>query len=560
LSGAHSPLTLSRRIGPGEVLARGSLGAYRALAFTDGEKHLVRTDLLGGDGWAGPTAARTPLRCFVHLTDLQLADVQSPARFEFFNREFADPRFVGLVPVQRPQEALTPHAVDAMVRAVNAVQVAPVTGAQLELVVTTGDSIDNAQWNELVAVLDLLEGGRVRLDSGANRYEGVQATDWPDDIFWRPDGGPDPPDVFRSAFGFPEYPGLLDAAISAFQAGGLRLPWLACYGNHEALIQGVGVITPGIAAALVGGSKPSRIKDGVSADDALEIFTSTVDAFMSGEPLPVSADPDRRALTRQQFVDAHFRAGARPLGHGFTETNRRHGTAYYVHDVGSMRFITLDTACTAGGAGGSIDEEQVTWLTQQLVDVHSAYRAADGSTLRTSNPDRLVILLSHHGPDTLTNTRGAQPGPNGTRIVGAADLLALLHRFPNVVLWINGHTHTNSVTPRPDRSDPQRGFWEVTTCAVVDWPCQARVVELVDEGDGSLSIICTMIDHEGPTMESGTWPAGGWSGVQLAGLHRELAANVPWAGLDSHLAGTPADRNVVLRLRAPFSFDRSHPD
>ncbi len=45
-----------------------------------------------------------------------------PARFEFLNRYFADPRYAGLVPVQRPQEALTPHAVDATLRTVNALR------------------------------------------------------------------------------------------------------------------------------------------------------------------------------------------------------------------------------------------------------------------------------------------------------------------------------------------------------------------------------------------------------------------------------------------------------
>ena len=31
-----------------------------------------------------------PLLCLIHVTDLQLADVQSPTRFEFLNRYFAD--------------------------------------------------------------------------------------------------------------------------------------------------------------------------------------------------------------------------------------------------------------------------------------------------------------------------------------------------------------------------------------------------------------------------------------------------------------------------------------
>lgn len=543
MSGAPTGLTTARRIGPGRGLSRGTTGAYRALSPADGEPHVVRPELL--DVPAG--GARVPLLCFAHLTDLQLADVQSPTRFEFFNREFADPRFAELIPVQRPQEALTAHAVDAMVRTVNGVRAGPAAGGPAELVVTTGDSVDNAQWNELRAVLDLFEGGMVRLDSGARGYEGVQSPSWPDDIFWRPDGGAD---VFRTWFGFPEHPRLLDAAIAAFRAGGLDAPWLACHGNHEALVQGLGRITPEIADAVVGGVKPTRLRDDVSRDDALELFTAAVHVFLSGAPLPVSADPSRRALSRRSFVEAHFRDGGRPHGHGFTESNRLRGTAHYVHDVGPVRFVALDTACPDGGSGGAVDEDQARWLDAALTEVHSSYRAVDGSTVRTSNDDRLVVILSHHGLGEMTNRR--ERATDGLRATPADEVRATLHRFPNVVLWVNGHTHTNGVQARRDPDDPSRGFWEVTTCSLVDWPCQARLIELVDDGDGTMSVVCTMLDHDGIVAEAGVRAVGGWSGPLLAGLHRELAANVPFAGPESPLAGAPADRNVVLRMRAPF--------
>jgi hypothetical protein len=39
-------------------------------------------------------------------------------------------------------------------------------------------------------------------------------------------------------------------------------------------------------------------------------------------------------------------------------------------------------------------------------------------------------------------------------------------------------------------------------------------------------------------------------------LHREIAANVPWAGAGGPLEGTPTDRNVVLPLTAPFPLHR----
>ena len=186
-----------------------------------------------------------PLLCLVHITDLQLADVQSPTRFEFLNAHFADRRYAGLIPVQRPQEALTVHAVDATIRTLGAVH-GPATGLPMQLAVTTGDAIDNAQWNELQVFLALFDGGLVSPDSGGPDYEGVQAQDWPGDIFWRPDGpGAGGPDFFRREFGFPHHPGLLQRALREFSATGLSIPWLSCFGNHEALNQGVGTQTPG---------------------------------------------------------------------------------------------------------------------------------------------------------------------------------------------------------------------------------------------------------------------------------------------------------------------------
>ena len=115
-----------------------------------------------------------------------------------------------------------------------------------------------------------------------------------------------------------------------------------------------------------------------------------------------------------------------------------------------------------------------------------------------------------------------------------------------------GSTVPYYVTVRPRRhpAGPARGFWEVTTCAIVDWPCQARLVELVDAGE-YLSIVCTMLDHDSPLAPSSLETSG-----DLAALHRELAANVPLGGHGSGLAGAPPDRNVELLLRPPFPLHR----
>ena len=230
-----------------------------------------------------------------------------------------------------------------------------------------------------------------------------------------------------------------------------RIPWLACFGNHEALHQGVGRLTPGIAGALTGARKPLALPEAFDHDRALELFTDRPEAFLAGPARTITADPGRRPVTRKDFVEAHFRPGARPAGHGFTAQNRLDGTAYYVHDTPAARLIALDTTCLAGGADGCLDRQQARWLAERLAEVHSAYQGPDGRVVSTGHEDRLAIVFSHHGTDTLTNNR--HPGPGGEPLLSGADVLALLHRFPNVVLWLNGHTHINAgaATPPPGR-------------------------------------------------------------------------------------------------------------
>ena len=523
-------LTSQRRLGAGSVLARGSRGEYREVAELDGEPHIVRRDLVAGSEQGSITPKRA-VAVFAHITDLHMTDVQSPARFEYISREWQDPRFKELLPMQRPQEALNCHAIDAMVQTLNGIEAAPLTGNPLEIVVMTGDAIDNVQHNELDNVLALLDGGIVKPDSAEPGYEGVQAVEWPDDIFWKPDGQQDG-DVFRRDLGFPAAPGLLDEAMQQFEATGLRKPWLGCHGNHEEVCQGVGIVSPAMAKAMIGSRKPVELPHGLDRDKAVETFVERPEFFMTGETMEVAPDGARRPIFRSEFVELLQTSGA----HGFTKGNRSEGTAYYVHDTPGVRFITLDTVCSEGGADGSIDAPQLHWLERRLEEAQSSFRSRDGSTVRTRHQDRLVVVLSHHGYDSLSNPRADQTSET---------LMNLLQRFQNVVLWLNGHIHANRITPRLG-APGAHGFWEVTTSSLVDWPCQARLIEIFDAGDRRLAIACTMVDHQGTLRQ------GAEISPDLAGLHRELAANVPFNGFDSSRAGTPADRNAILLLPSPF--------
>ena len=87
-----------------------------------------------------------------------------------------------------------------MVATLNRLPASPETGAPLGLCISTGDSLDNAQLNELQWFLALLAGGAVAPNSGGPDYQGVQAPGWRPAEYWRPEPGPDP---YEDRLGFP---------------------------------------------------------------------------------------------------------------------------------------------------------------------------------------------------------------------------------------------------------------------------------------------------------------------------------------------------------------------
>ncbi len=547
--------TLEGRLGPGEVAGRGEKGAFRRVALHEGESRLLRRELYGQPGEL-QAVRRQSLLHMAHVTDMQLADVASPGRFEFFECLRGLPETSAFIPAQRAQEALTAFAIDSTVRGIERAQ-SRETGAPVDLVVSTGDAIDNAQWNELVAYLSLLGGGEVAL-LPAGRYSGVQQGGG-SELYWHPDGGDD---IWRRGLGFPSYPGLLEQAAHSFVAAGTTIPWLSCFGNHEGLALGESVPTAAYRAIVLGSSKAVLLPAGLDPRGREEELFSRPELFLAGPAEEVAADEARRIVGRREFVAAHLAAPGRPAGHGFSLENLASETAYFTYDPNPLvRVIVLDTANLDGAHAGSIGARQLAWLEEQLRSCHSRWLSPDGRAVARGGEDRLVVLASHHGLASLTNL-AARPGgiePDRPRF-GRQEVRECLERFPNVVCWLNGHRHLNEVVAHRSRargaSGELAGFYEISTASIADWPSQARLVEIVANRDGSLSVLTTMLDHRGPVSPGEDELPGGegedarqW----LASLHRELAANVPGAGFGSRLEGSPRDRNCELLLSAPFT-------
>lgn len=530
-----------------QTVALGPAGAsgYRRLLNGPAEPRIVRTDV-GAAAAGGRAACRQPLLAFAHFSDVHLVDHQSPGRVEWTDR-FDDPNPTGKVPgifssAYRAHEMLSLHVADSMVRAVNAQGAGPVTGLPLAFMMQTGDNTDNSQYNETRWNIDVFDGKTgLRPDSGdTSKYEGVMDQDLLtyDPAYWHPDGAPlgKPVDKYQATWGFPKVPGVLDAARKPFDAVGLNIPWYSAYGNHDGLMQGnfpasttqLGLLATGSLKIISppAGVSPATILNDLASGSLPGILNSLV---LGPGVRAVTADPNRRPLKRQEYVAEHFITTGTPVGHGFTSENKTKGTAYYSFDQGPFRFVVLDTVNPNGYADGSLDQPQFDWA-----------KSVIGSAT-----DKVVILFSHHTSDTMGNPLVLTGGDPTPRVQGP-DLVSYLLTQPQVIAWVNGHTHMNIITPHPG---PHGGFWEINTASHIDFPQQARLIEVANNHDGTWSIFTTVLDHQAIPAWNGRID----SPQALASLSRELAVNDRQVDLPVHM-GTPADRTTELLVKAPPGF------
>ena len=485
---------------------------YRSVVTAGGERHQVREELVAAE--RGRRATRASLLSFVHLTDQHIIDTQSPSRVEFLDR-YADNECepIPFSSAHRPQEAACARVADAMLRRLRRIRVSPVTGAPIRAAICTGDNTDNMQVNELEWFLRLMNGGRVAANSGdPTKYEGVQS--FGDLSYWHPDPSVD--DFYKRRYGFPARPGWLEEALAPFDAVGTGIPWYTCYGNHDGLAQGNAPVNPVIDRIGVSGTKVVGLPPGANPCehfDGLGLPTG-------GPAQPTTPDPARSYISRPDWIASHITAGGAPRGHGFSAANVEANTAYYAADVGPLRFITLDTVNPGGLDSGSIGELQLQWL--------------EGQLKRAQDQRRLVLLFSHHGLRSLDNENQApdplNPEDSDLPRRLADDVLALISKFTCVIAWVNGHTHENIIEPRET-------FWDIGTAAHIDWPSQARIIDVIDNRDGTLSIFTTLFDHEGGRIPS---------------FARELTGNDPQKGFAAG-AGGVEDRNAELLLPHPFA-------
>ena len=385
-----------------------------------------------------------------------------------------------------------------------------------------------------------------------------------------------------------DFPGLFERAQEPFEAHGLGMPWYSAFGNHDALVQGnsgeafVGPLgnpsipeTPNEAYDTLarGCLKPSKLPPATTPEE----FIQNPTAFA---PLVVPPDERRCFVPKDEVVDAlagptappcdtggwiqqHSRTAGLPAGHGFEpfevdgqtgsgrppDARTSHDGYYSFVPRPGLRFIVLDTITDECGAPvcaeGSVDDPQYRWLEEEVT--------------AAGNAGQYVLVFSHH---TLRTTRfpsidpSEQPIHYGERqdrkdgqpvrpdALPGTTLEDLFCRHENVIAHVNGHEHQNYVLPHRCE-DPGQGpnpFVEVSTAAHIDWPQQARTIELLNQ-DGNLSLALTILDHDGPPN-----PGDGNAAdqpIKLASIGREIAYN-DYQG-SRGASGERSDRNVIVQ-------------
>ncbi|MFI5561545.1 TIGR03767 family metallophosphoesterase [Amycolatopsis japonica] len=526
LEAAAAPLTS----GPG----------YTRLTAGPGWPLVVRGDLAAPK--SGRDDRRRAMASFAQFTDLHFTDAESPARFEYLHP------FVGSA--HRPQETLGPVATTALVERVNSLKTGPFTGRAIDFMVTTGDNTDNHELIELEWFLKVLNGGTVNPTSGdPNVHEGVQTSG--SSHYWNPGK---PLDDAYTKKGFPQLPGLLGAASNTFTSPGLDVPWFCTFGNHDDSIVGTVPDLPGMDAWYTGRFKVIGKDETTSRKLAKAIGSGSgvpiTELFGgSGTIREITPDERRRPFSTAEFVQHHLdsaNTGPGPVGHGFSGNNADGRNVYYTFRIApGLTGLSLDTTTMAGLADGSIGLGQFTWVENTLKRNSSTYYDFFGRKVTQNVTDELFILFSHHTSDTMGNVLPDARHPLELRLNGDT-FVSLLHRFPNVLAWVNGHTHHNKITPHVGKTAKQ-GFWEINTASHIDFPQHARIIEVADNADGTLSLFTTLIEAEAPYEAS----YSDTSTQALASLYREFSYNDIHASLGA--VGTAQDQNTELLLPHPLA-------
>jgi metallophosphoesterase (TIGR03768 family) len=482
--------TLQRTIAPGPTPATAiNLGevskysqyGYGNWTYGSGLPYDKRLDIMPAAYSSLAVTKKTKLLNFFIISDIHITDKESPNQLIYLQR--LHPKLPVGASLYSGIMMYTTHVLDAAVQTVNALHN---KANPFDFGLSLGDTCNSTQYNELRWYIDVLDGKVITPSSGA--HLGADTIDYQ----------------------------------KPYQAAGLdkTIPWYQALGNHDHFWIGSIPVDYSLRKDL----RQSFISDEVFAtgdiltnpaiinnhDYYMGVFDGSTpygDIINAGpvgnfsSAPKVAADPDRRSLLRMEWMTEFFNTSSSPVGHGFNLTDVNNGFACYSFVPKSnipIKVIVLDdTQKEDDGSAdihghGFLDKARWAWLKKELADGDAA--------------GQLMIIAAHVPINVEVTAPKSEMGwwLNPQNAVTLPNLIAELQSHPNLLMWLSGHRHLNTVkafiSPDPVGA-PEKGFWQIETPSLRDFPQQFRTFKIYLNSDNTISIVTTDVD---PAVKDGT--------------------------------------------------------
>lgn len=416
-----------------------------------------RNDLMPA-GYTGAGVSRVAsLLNFFALSDIHITDKESPAQVLVAGYRG------GNSSAYSPVILYTTQVLDAAVQTINALH----GSTPFDFGICLGDAVNNCQYVELRWFLDVMDGKVILPSTGAHVGSNLDYQ-------------------------------------ARFQAAGLdkSIPWFQVFGNHDHFWSGAFPVTEALRQVYLGATLlnldlaavPPYSSQGtyVGVIDGSTPFGDVIGAGPEASyPFPPRVVPDqaRRPLSRTEWISEFFNTSTAPAGHGLAQASVETGFACYSFEPKAtlpLQVLVLDNTGnddSMSGAVGYLDQARYDWLVGELD--------------RGQSEGKLMIIAAH-APIGLGASGWDPASP-----ISQDALITKLHTYPNLVMWMAGHLHANTIAalPSPDPAQPELGFWMVETASLRDFPQQFRTFEIVQNSDDTLSIVVTCVD---PAVREGT--------------------------------------------------------
>jgi metallophosphoesterase (TIGR03768 family) len=465
------------------------------------------------DGYVVPALPhKAKLLNFFAITDIHITDKESPNQLIYLQQ--LDPTYSGTnTSIYSPIMMYTTHVLDAAIQTANALHNKDNKANPFDFGISLGDTCNNTSYNELRWYIDVIDGKVITPSSG--NHLGANTIDYQ----------------------------------KQYKAAGLdkSIPWYQALGNHDHFYIGSFPIdadpTLGIRDSYISSNVWARA-DFLNPTlqntfpvmfnmDNMNTGTTYYMGVINGStplgniihtglapqtpPPTVVADSGRRSLVRTEWISEYFNTTTTPVGHGFNLVNpvQQSGFACYSFLLKSnmpIKVIVLDNTqreddgSTDIHGHGYLDSKRWAWLQAEL----AAGQAANQLMIIAAHIPIAVVKIGDETEWWLSDRKVTDPNPWWTaptptgiipNAVTLEELVDTLHNTPNLLMWIAGHRHLNTVKAFPYPTNPEKGFWQVETSSLRDWPQQLRTFDIYLNSDYTTSIKTINVD---PAVRAGT--------------------------------------------------------